>query len=170
MRFSSAIPPSRIRESAIPPPRVEQLGDEQASDRPSVAVSLSDAITEDPVPEALALEPPSAAAEEGSEDEGDMEIDPRSDPIQAPGSISVAEWEVSVQQIVPRPSLAVDPEQVKQTVIDLMSRIRDVDLRSDPSRLAEAEALLASLPSLLRDPETLWLARLRPATQLGPPS
>jgi hypothetical protein len=88
-----------------------------------------------------------------SDSEDDLEIDPRVDPLQEKAPISVAEWERTVRLIVPRPPLEVDPEQLRQSVTNLLARIRDVNLRSSPESQAEAESILASLPSLLRDPE-----------------
>lgn len=82
-----------------------------------------------------------------------LEIDPRIDPLQKVESFSVAEWDKSVCLIQPRPPLSVDSVQLRQTVTDLLARIRDVNLRSDPSSQAEAESILAALPSLLRDPK-----------------
>lgn len=88
-----------------------------------------------------------------SDSEDGQEIDLRIDPLQETAPVSVADWERTVRLITPRPPLTVDSEQLRQTVTDLLARIKDVDLRSIPESQAEAESLLASLPSLLRDPE-----------------
>jgi hypothetical protein len=102
--------------------------------------------------ETLALSPPEPEPETEPPDE-DEELDPRMDPLQKPGPISLSEWEATVRLIRPRPPLSVNNVQLRHMVTELMARIREVDLRSDPSRQAEAERILAALPSLLRDPK-----------------
>lgn len=71
----------------------------------------------------------------------DLEIDPRTDPLQVPGSLSLADQETSARQIILRRPLEVNPDQIKQMVTNLMSRIRDV-----PSREAEAAGVSSVSP------------------------
>lgn len=102
----------------------------------------------------LAESQASAPEQETNEepDEG-FEIDPESDPLQSAGSLSEAEWEESVRKILPRKPIVEDPQLQRQKVTDLLERIRNVSVQSDPASLSEAESLLLSLPNLLRDPD-----------------
>jgi hypothetical protein len=101
-----------------------------------------------PAPREAVLDPDSDSVSEDGQ-----EIEPRIDPLQKTAPVFVADWERTVRLITPQPPLTVDSDQLRQTVTDLLARIKDVDLRSSPESRAEAESLLASLPSLLRDPE-----------------
>lgn len=83
----------------------------------------------------------------------DFETDPEVDPLTSAKPQSLAEWEISVKSIIPRDPLVKNPDQLASGVQALLIKMRDLKLRSDESSLQEAEALLASLPSLLRNPD-----------------
>lgn len=97
------------------------------------------------------LEP--VETEEGNPLEDEFEIDPESDPLQESAPWSVAEWEAAVRQINPRQPIVEDPVELREKVEALLERIRDVSILSDPSRQAEAEAVLTSLPDILKNPD-----------------
>jgi hypothetical protein len=96
---------------------------------------------------------PSFPDEEELSSEDDLEIDPRTDPLHSTSLSSVADWEVEVQKIIPRQPMFEDPVEQEKRVRTLLEKSQNVDLRLDPTSQAEAEALLASLPHVLRDPE-----------------
>jgi hypothetical protein len=85
--------------------------------------------------------------------EDDLEIDPESDPIVVQTPLAISKWEKAVCLIVPRQPVQEDPDMLRLQVANLMDRMKDPNLRTDPASSAEAEALLANLPNLLRDLE-----------------
>jgi hypothetical protein len=58
-----------------------------------------------------------------------------------------------VRQIKPRQPVVENPVELRKRVENLLERIRDVSIRSDPSKQAEAKAILTSLPSVLKSPD-----------------
>jgi hypothetical protein len=83
----------------------------------------------------------------------EFEIDPEDDPLQDSAPSSVAEWEAAIRKIKSRQPVFEDPLELRQKVEALLERIHDVSIRFDPSKQAEAEAILASLPTVLKNPD-----------------
>jgi hypothetical protein len=58
-----------------------------------------------------------------------------------------------VREIQPRCPALVDPLEQRQKVSDLLEKIRNVSIGSDPASRDEAEDILSSLPDTLRNPD-----------------
>jgi hypothetical protein len=83
----------------------------------------------------------------------DLKIEPGSYPIVVQTPLAISEWEKAVSLIVPRQPVLENLNMLRLWVANLMDRMKDPNLRTDPASSAEAEALLVNLPNLLRDPE-----------------
>jgi hypothetical protein len=85
--------------------------------------------------------------------EEEFESNPETDPLSQQAPQSLAEREVAVKLIVPRSPPVENPDEWRTKVQNLLACMSDPNLRTDHSSLPEAEALLASLPSLLCNPD-----------------
>lgn len=148
--------PVRSTETDAVLPRVPESGQATTSPSQNPPSDLQSGSPLEP-PSGIPRYPPTSDSEPfDSPEEEDLEIDPAVDPLQEqapPRSQTMAEWEAAVRFIQPREPVVEDAALQRQKVFDLLERIRNVDLRSDPSSQAEAESILTALPDTLQNPE-----------------
>jgi hypothetical protein len=147
--------PFRFPSQPVSPVQALKPDPQEQIQRPNLSapplVAPGDPVkTSGPSTPASELPTPSGAEPQKSPDE-EFEIDLEVDPLQNETPMLVADWEAAVRLIKPREPVVEDSAVQRQKVIELLERIKNVDIRSDPSSQAEAEAILSSLPDILRN-------------------